>query len=247
VIPLSDDIGALRQTLSYLDMDGESARTEVVLSVARSELWSSVEQGVQDAATDLSLVLVTTGEALSVGGAARVGLQAAAAERVILVSDAIAPPSRGWISSVLEDLAASEFAAPDSLPRFDGLPHRFEPRSPGRDASIWSHESVTDSLAELGRRLGLDRRSPGLVAARRRALLDADIAWGEAINGPAFWAGLLNEALRRNASSLRSGGLFTYAPVSGPAVADDELLDTYALEQRLRGALSPVEPSAEPS
>lgn len=250
VIPVADNLGTLRQTLSDLDMDPESSRVEVVFSLARDELWATVETAVEDAATDLSVVLVRTGEALSVAAAARVGLEVATAERVLMMSDAVAPPARGWVGSVIEHLDGADFGSPDAMPRFDGLVHRFEPRSPARDASLWSHEAMRTSLLDSMRDLGLDIRSPEVLAARRRALLDADIPWAEAREGPAFWTGLLNEAVRRGSPSWASGNLFTYAPVDHRPDTDWRLLDLYALEARLAGWVERIEWSkamAEPS
>lgn len=234
IIPVAENAGALRHTLSYLDMDPESAKVEVILSVARDELWGAAEQAVEDAATDLTIKLVRTGEALPVGGATRVGLEAAAATRVLLMADAVAPPAPGWIPSMLEDLGEADFAAPGAMPRFDGLVHRFEPRSAPRDGSIWSHEEMRASLNGLVRELGLDRRSPHVLAANRTALLEADVPWGEAFEPDCFWAGLLNAAVRRGASALRCGDLFTYAPIDRAPETADRLLDMYALEARLR-------------
>jgi hypothetical protein len=166
VIPVGANAGVLRETLAYLDMDDARAGLELVLALQDDGDWAAVEAAVLAAAADLRILVVRTGETLPPGAAARIGLDAATAEAVVLMSDAVAPPVGGWIEETLADLAVGPFALPEAMPRFDGRTERFEPRTaPGSTA--WPHEDVRTTLRARAAAAGLDRWSPGLVAGRR--------------------------------------------------------------------------------
>lgn len=248
IVPLGDGLGALRETLAYLDMDGDRAGLELVLALQREEDWTATTAAIADAATDLRIVVVRTGETLTAGAAARIGLEAASADALVLMSDAVAPPVGGWVADTLEDLAGAPFALPEALPRFDGLAERFEPRGvPGPTA--WPHEDVRADLRALATDAGLDRWSPGLLAGRRAALMALGFRWSDPATAAGFWTLLAAGAAGAGAGALRAGGRFTVAPVTveSESSAETQLLDAYLLADRLgRGAGgAPIRTAAE--
>ncbi|MDP8916353.1 MAG: hypothetical protein M3M95_03960 [Pseudomonadota bacterium] len=234
VVPLGENIAVLGETLAYLDMDPDRSALELVLVLQREEDWTSAETAIAGAATDLPILVVRTGAALSAGVAARVGLDAASADRVVLMSDSVVPPSRGWMADTLEDLDTAALVLPELMPRFDGLPQRFEPRA-APVPTAWPHEDVRALLRAQAARAGLGRWSPGLVAGGKGALTALDIGWSALATADAFWTLLTAEAGRAGAASLRAGPLFTVAPVTAEAdlSADMRLLDFYTLADRL--------------
>lgn len=235
-VPLAGEYGVLRQTLAYLDMDPDAVDLELVLVVADPALWDVVEQAVLDAAASLKVRIVRPSRELSVGAAAAIGVEAASAPQVALMSEAVVPPARDWIADVLSALRTSRWAGPQTIPRFDGLTHRFQLRSPAQGTTSWPHEAVRSRLLEAMRRRRLDSWSPHLVAGDRQALLRATVEAAQVGGDDAFWMALLDQALSEGAAPFASGAQFTFVP--GAARGEDEaqaesLLDAYALAARL--------------
>ena len=233
-LPVGGDKDALRQTLAYLDMDPDGPELEVVLALTQGRDWPAVERAVLNASTDLRILIVRAGEALSVGAAARVGLEAASAPVVALMAEAVVPPTRDWMRSAGAQLETAAFAAPAAMPRFDGLTHRPGARVGLRAATDWSHDEVSMRIERAVERSGLNQWSPGLVVGRRDAFLRSDIAWAGVAGADAFWDLLLDAAVSGGAVPLPSGGRFTLVP---GAPNDDEigagLLDAYELARVL--------------
>ena len=250
VIPVTGDGAGLRETLSYLDMSLGRSLLEVVLVLASDRHERAVDRAVREAEAAYPLKVVRTAENLGVGGAARLGLDACTADQVILMSELIVPPAGLRPEQMVLDLGAAPFAAPRALPRFDGLPHRFEPRALVPSTTAWPHDGLVSTLRAAAASQDLDSWSPGLVGARLDALLDLQFDWSAPLSGAGFWAALLAEVVRSGAVELAGGSDFTFAPISAPAADasdEDRLLDGYGLEALLLRRSFPPQLSSDQS
>jgi hypothetical protein len=223
IVVVSHGADLVRELLVYLDMNAEAASLELVLVVS-DDRSDEFERAVRATAADLSVQVVRTRPA-STGVMARVGLDASRADDVVLMSEAMAPPSGPWAAQVNEDLQRTELLLPPRLPRFDGGEHRWAlgPRTPPPAARL--HEAAYD---RVGRALW--DWSPGLIAGRRDALA-ALTGWGAATED-GFWGALIAAAGRRAAPFRGSEG-FTYAPTTTASFEPQHLLDVYLLEGML--------------
>lgn len=235
IIAVGENLDVLRHTLTYLDIDPEADRLQVVLALSRPDQWEVVRKVLDQARFDLRLVVIVPQGALGVGVAARAGLEAAAAPHVTLMSDDIVPPAGNWVAGTIEDLEGADFAAPTGLPRFDGGVHGFGLPALSDERLTWSHDEVRDDLQVVAELRGFARCSPGLLAGRAEAFRAADLGWTRYQSPEPFWADALAQTVRMGGRVLSAGGDFTVTPVgdrlAGPLRR--RLLEAYTLQARL--------------
>jgi hypothetical protein len=243
VIPWSSDLRYLRETLAYLDMDPQIGGVEVVLVLFGDRTLAEAEAAILGAACEIR-IRVVHGGAWTLGAAARIGLETAAADRALLLDESVTPPAAGWINEALNESAA--WTAPLTMPRFDGLPAR---------AGLGRLDGPTPLNGPLAQRLrqaevsaGLAAWSPGLLLGDRTAWLRSGFDWTAMATAEAFWASLLLHAIAEGVAPYAGGDGFTFVPRKGGTELDPlSLMDAHTLLHALEQVRASPTPEALPA